>query len=115
MTVVFRCSDPAPPFFLQALAVFAMGIPSPAALDEHGAEFARHPVGTGPFRFVRWTPGTEIVLARNDAYWDGAPKLGEVIFQPSENATVRTERLLAGEADVIDNLDPLSIPRLKGE
>ncbi len=115
MTVVFRCTDPAPPFFLQELAVFAMGIPSPAALDKYGAELARHPVGTGPFRFVRWTPDTEIVLERNDDYWDGAPKLKEVIFQPTENATVRAERLLAGEADLIDNLDPLSIPRLKGE
>ncbi len=114
MTVVFRCSEPAPPFFLQQLAVFAMGIPSPVALDRYGADMASHPVGTGPFRFVRWTRNTEIVLERNPDYWDGAPALKQVIFQVSENPTVRTERLLAGEADLIDNLDPLSIPRLEG-
>jgi ABC-type transport system substrate-binding protein len=114
-TVVFRLSKPAPPFFLQILAVFSFGIPSPQALDEHGAEFARHPVGSGPFRFVSWSPKTEIVLHRNDDYWDGAPKLKQVIFQPSENPTVRTERLMAGAADVIDNIDPLTIPRITGD
>lgn len=115
MTVVFRCTEPVPPFFLQLLATFAMGIPSPKALDEYGADFARHPVGTGPFYLVRWNPDAETVLERNDAYWDGAPALKQVVFEPSENATVRTERLLAGQADLIDNLDPLSLERLTGE
>jgi ABC-type transport system substrate-binding protein len=112
-TVVFRCSEPVPPFFLQLLATFAMGIPSPQALETYGADMARHPVGSGPFRFARWDEGAEIVLERNDDYWDGAPKLQQVVFQPSENATVRTELLLQGQADLIDNLDPLSIETLE--
>lgn len=114
LEVVFRCSEPVPPFFLQLLATFAMGIPSPAALEKWGADFATHPVGTGPFRFVKWDPDAEIVLERNDDYWDGAPALKQVVFEPSENATVRTERLLEGQADLIDNLDPLSLDRLQG-
>jgi peptide/nickel transport system substrate-binding protein len=113
MTVVFRSAEPVPPFFLQLLATFAMGIPSPKALDELGADMNRHPVGTGPFRFVRWDPKAEIVLARNEEYWDGAPALKQVVFQPSENASVRTQMLLKGQADLIDNLDPLSIETLE--
>jgi hypothetical protein len=41
--------------------------------------------------------------------------LPQVVFQPSENATVRTTRLLEGQADLIDNLDPISIPSLEGK
>jgi len=37
-----------------------------------------HPIGTGPFRFVSWERGSRIVLARNDRYFKGRPKLEKV-------------------------------------
>lgn len=43
--------------------------------------FGRHPVGTGPFRFVRWERGREIVLAANPDYFDGAPRLKGVVYR----------------------------------
>ena len=39
------------------------------------------PVGTGPFRFVRWERGKEIVLAANPEYFDGPPKLSRLVFR----------------------------------
>ena len=114
MQVVFRCSQAAPPFFLQMLAAFNASIPSPAALTKYGRDFRRNPVGTGPFRFVSWKSGEEIHLGRNEAYWDGAPALRQVFFRVSENPTVRTTRLLAGEqADLIDNIDPDTVSKLE--
>ena len=42
---------------------------SPAAVARHGDRYARNPVGTGPFVFDSWTPGTKLVLKRNPDYW----------------------------------------------
>ena len=38
-------------------------------------------MGTGPFRFVRWERGKEIVLAANPDYFDGPPKLARLVFR----------------------------------
>src|SRR5262249_29122549 len=51
----------------------------PAALYEAGDRArSRAPVGTGPYRFVRWARGDRIVLARNDAYWGPRPAFDKV-------------------------------------
>lgn len=114
MEVVFRLAHAAPPFFLAQLASFTSGIPSPKALAERGVGIRRHPVGTGPFRFAKWDSGVEIELVKNAEYWDGAPALAGVRFLVSENATVRSQRLLARQqADFIDNLDPQTLAELE--
>lgn len=116
MEVVFHCNTPAPPFFLQLLGAFNTSIPSPAALDKFGKDFRRNPVGTGPFRFVSHKTDVEIVLERNDAYWDGAPALKRVIFMVSKEPAVRVQRLRAGQqCDLTDNLDPKSLQQLEAE
>jgi ABC-type transport system substrate-binding protein len=116
MQVVFVCNEPAPPFFLKQLAMFTCSIISPAALEKHGPQIRRNPVGTGPFKFVEWNNDVEIRLTRNDDYWDGAPALKSLSFRISNNATVRSTRLLAGSgADLIDNLDPATIPALEAD
>ncbi len=40
------------------------------AVEKYGNDFRRHPVGTGPFRFVAWEEGQALVLARNDHYFE---------------------------------------------
>ena len=116
LEVVIRCREPAPPFFLKQLAMFTCSIISPAALETHGSKIRRNPVGTGPFRFVEWNNDVEIRLARNDDYWDGPPALATLSFRISNNATVRSNRLIANNgADVIDNLDPATIPALEAD
>ena len=61
--------------FLSNLAMNFCAIVSPSAVEKWGADFARHPVGTGPFRFVNWIKDDRIVLDRNPDYWGSAPKL----------------------------------------
>lgn len=50
-------------------ALTSMGIHPREAVEYYGTAFAQHPVGTGPFRFVRWLPDRELVLQRNPRYW----------------------------------------------
>jgi len=114
LQVVFRCREPAPPFFVKQLAIFSCSILSPKALAEQGPKIRVAPVGTGPFRFVAWDTGREVHLVRNEEYWDGAPTLKNVYFRVAQDPTVRAERLASGQgADLIDNLGPDTIPRLE--
>ncbi len=47
----------------------------------HGADwFLKESAGTGPFQFVNWKRGSEVRLKAFPGYWDGAPKIDEVVF-----------------------------------
>ena len=50
-------------------------------VTKEGEAFGRHPVGTGPFKFVRWEPNQEIALAANDTYFGGRPRLSQIVFR----------------------------------
>src|SRR5438309_10013583 len=50
-------------------------------VDKPGGDFRHAPVGTGPFKFVRWQSNREIVLAANDQYYAGRPFLDTVVFK----------------------------------
>ena len=43
------------------------------AIEKYGADFRRHPVGTGPFAFVAWEEGQALVLKKNDHYFEKDP------------------------------------------
>jgi oligopeptide transport system substrate-binding protein len=50
-------------------------------VEKPGGGFGHAPVGTGPFKFVRWQPNQEIVLEANDQYYEGRPFIDTVIFK----------------------------------
>ena len=70
------------------------------------AEFAAHPVGSGPYRWVRRQPGEFIELAANEDFFLGAPAIKRVIVRVAVNADARLNLLLAGEADATENIPP---------
>lgn len=79
----------------------------PQYYAEQGVEqFTLAPVGTGPFTFVEWQQGVQIVVAANPDYWNGAPAIGEVVFKPGPEASTRVAMLETGEADIIANVPP---------
>jgi peptide/nickel transport system substrate-binding protein len=81
-----------------------------------GAEMSRHPIGTGPFRFVSATTDEEIVLARNDRYFGGAPKIESLRLRIVPDVLVRALELRKGSADAtINSLTPDMVVTLAKE
>lgn len=79
----------------------------PKYLQEKGAVFfGANPVGTGPYKFVRWIKDDQLVLTANENYWGGKPKIKNVIFRPIPEATTRVAGLQTQELDVIVNIPP---------
>jgi len=108
LTVAFKLSNPSA-VFLTNLAMFPASISSPAALEEHGRNFAEHPVGTGPFKFVKWDRGQQLVLVRFDQHWRGPAKTKTLIIVPVQENATRMQRLERGEVHVADGLSPTEL------
>jgi peptide/nickel transport system substrate-binding protein len=70
-------------------------------------------VGTGPFRFVDWKRGGDLVLARNDQYWGPKPAWAKVILRPLASPVARVAALLAGDVDLIEDPPTAELARLR--
>ncbi|WP_326595808.1 ABC transporter substrate-binding protein [Streptomyces sp. NBC_01803] len=91
-------------------------IASPTAIRETGTEdFARQPVGTGPFSFASQREGQEIELVANERYWAGAPKLDRLIVRAIPDAAARTAALRSGDVNWIEYPNPDDIESLTAE
>ncbi|MGA2421495.1 MAG: ABC transporter substrate-binding protein, partial [Candidatus Acidiferrum sp.] len=77
------------------------------------ANFAQHPIGTGPFRFVSQAQDDEVVLARNATYFGGAPAIETLRARVVPDSIVRALELRKGAADVeVSSLSSDMIPVL---
>jgi peptide/nickel transport system substrate-binding protein len=62
--------------------------------------FKRHPIGLGPYRFARMTPGIELVLEANEQYWRKKPSIKRIVIKGVPDRTTRLAMLKTGEADI---------------
>ena len=62
--------------------------------------FKRAPIGAGPYRFVSFNPGIELVLEANEQYWRKPPAVKRLIFRSVTDDTTRLAMLKRGEADI---------------
>ncbi len=73
----------------------------------------RATVGTGPYRFVSFTPGDRVVMERNDAYRGDKPYWQTVNYRTIANDASRTAALLSGDVQIIDNAPASDLARLR--
>ena len=100
-TVVFQFRRPYAPLLAQLDVVEGPIIPKHlyAGTDPLKNPVNLAPVGTGPFRFVSYTHGTEIRYTANANYFGGAPKLDGVVLRVIPDASTQVAALEAGEVD----------------
>jgi peptide/nickel transport system substrate-binding protein len=102
LTVVFHLKRE-DNFLLTNLSTGAFGV----VPEGSGREFWRHPVGTGPFRFVSQQIDQNVVIERNPFSWSGEPKIERVRFRVVPDAITASLELEKGSADVAVNALPM--------
>jgi ABC-type transport system substrate-binding protein len=70
-----------------------------ASFSLRQSETAQRPIGTGPFRFVRWQRDELVELARNDAYWKGPAEFERVTFRTVPDLVTQELEFRAGAVD----------------
>ncbi len=99
-TVRFTLSAPFAPFITN-MAMFATAIVSPAAVKKYGKDFFKHPVGTGPFKFVEWVQKDHATYEANKTYFDGRPCVDRLIIRGIPDNTVRLLELEKGTIHIM--------------
>jgi peptide/nickel transport system substrate-binding protein len=95
--------------------LFGMGWGDAVMLSPNAVDGNRsNPIGTGPFRFLRWVKGDRVELVRNPGYWGAAPKLAAVTFRFIADPSAAAAAMLAGDLDAFPNFPaPEILDRLK--
>jgi len=97
-TVVFHLKEPFTTL-LWNLSDGAIGI----VPEGSGDEMSRHPIGSGPFRFISAEPDKDVILARNDQYWGEKARLPNIRLIVVPDTTTRALELRKGSADIAIN------------
>jgi peptide/nickel transport system substrate-binding protein len=95
------------PVFVPHLALRSASMyPPKEYAGKDSPAISKNPIGTGPYRFVRWAKDEEIVMEAVPDHWRGAPSIKTVVFKPIPDDAVRVAALQNGEIDVAVNIPP---------
>ncbi len=100
--VRFRLKAPWPDFLtFYSSATGAGWIVPKKYVEKVGDEgFKKAPMGAGPYRFVSFTPGVELVLEAVDRYWRKTPQVKRLVFKTIPDPATRFAALKRGEVDI---------------
>jgi ABC-type transport system substrate-binding protein len=102
--VILHLSKPYSPLPYSLAGVFGGLVASPTAIAKYGKDYANHPVGAGPFRYVSQQPGNYVTLERFDGYWDKQrPYLDKVTFRAIPDSQARYSSLQSGAIQSDEN------------
>jgi peptide/nickel transport system substrate-binding protein len=89
------------PILPRRLAFVGIGAPSANPLEKVQA-----PIGTGPYKFVSWSPGEDFEVARYDGYWGEPPDVSAVTYYFRAESSVRAAMAAADEVDIAALIGP---------
>lgn len=76
--------------------------------------YRRHPIGTGPYRYVEHARDQHAIIAANPDYWGGPQRWDRIIYRPIPEAAARASAVLAGEVDFAADIPPELRPMFQG-
>ncbi|MBW6424403.1 peptide ABC transporter substrate-binding protein [Rhizobium sp. XQZ8] len=99
-TVKFTTKTPVPilPTLLAQMAISSPNTPK--------GEYTNKPIGTGPYKFDRWTQGENVVLVRDDTYWGAKPMIDKATYVWRSESSVAAAMVETGEADLAFTIAP---------
>lgn len=111
-TVRFKTHNPYP-IMLERMQNFQM-LPEKYVKEKGNAWIAEHPVGTGPYKFVRWLKGRELLFERNENYWGPKPAFKYAKIRVVPETATQIAELLSGGVDIVRALPPDQIEVVEG-
>jgi peptide/nickel transport system substrate-binding protein len=101
--VRFTLKQPWPDFMTFYVGATGAGWIVPKKYVEQVGEdgFKRAPIGAGPYKFVSFTPGQELVLEAFDQYWRKTPNVKRLVFRVIPDEATRLAALKRGEVDIV--------------
>lgn len=123
LTVVLNLSRPDPNILYNFTSSFT-GIPSKKAVEKYGDDYGRkHVVGTGPFKFVSWNPGAEVILDKNASYQWGSPlsdnqgpaHIDRIVVKEILEDSTRFLELKTGGVDILESAPTLFLDKIKDD
>lgn len=119
LTVKFTLSRPEAPFMADLAMDFASILSKEYAdkleADGNMAQMNQMPLGTGPFAFVAYQPDAVIRYKAHDAYWHGKEAIDDLVFAITTDASVRVQKLKAGECQVTVYPNAADVDGLKAD
>ncbi|MFC4799011.1 ABC transporter substrate-binding protein [Neobacillus sp. GCM10023253] len=89
---------------------------SPAAVQKFGADYAQNPIGTGPYKMVKWVRNGEIQFEANKDYWQkGLPYLDKITAKIMPDENTRLNALKSGQIQFYWNVSPDNSQVLKND
>ncbi len=101
-TIRFKLKEPWPDFLtFYGSATGAGWIVPKKYVEKVGDDgFKKHPIGAGPYKFVSFTPGIELVMEANEGYWRKTPSVKRLVFRSVPDESTRLAALKRGEVDI---------------
>ena len=114
-TLRVRTSRPNPlmPNDLAGIFIVSRHAGEGATTDDYNS--TRAAIGTGPYRIASHRAGDRTELVRHEGYWGGREPWQRVSYRFIANDSGRTAAILAGDVDMIDQVAPTDVPRLRRE
>ncbi len=114
-TIRFKTAVPHPlmPNDLSTIYIVSKKIATGASTEDFNTGKAT--IGSGRYKFVKYSSGDRVDLVRNDGYWGDKPYWDKVQFKIIKNESARVAALLSGDVDAIEQPPTADLPRIKAD
>jgi peptide/nickel transport system substrate-binding protein len=112
-TVIIKTNTPNPmlPLDIASIYIVSKHVGEKSKTEDYNA--GRAMVGTGPYKFISYSPGDRTVFERNPGYYGPKATWDKVNYRFINNGAARTAALLAGDVDVIDKVAVTDVDKLR--